>query len=228
LFHRCFGLFCVLAASFAAAASQSNRSWTLDTVLKELDSHAHGFKTLTADIERTKVTVVVNDRSTETGMIAVEGNKMRLDFKQPDERTILRNDDNIWVYTPGLKRVEEYNLGKRRALVDQFLLLGLGSSGRDLQRGYDVTLVGEPDLDGHKVVQLELLPKSTEVRNQFSKIDLWLDESTWLPAQQQFFESGTQDYFIVHYSNVVRNAHLSESEFKPHWPKGTVKMKPQT
>ena len=37
--------------------------------MRELDREAKNLRTLTADIERTTVTVVVNDKSTETGRI---------------------------------------------------------------------------------------------------------------------------------------------------------------
>jgi len=57
--------------------SQNQTTWTLEAVLKQLDTGAKEFHSLTADIERTKVTVVVNDRSTETGQILVRSdNKM--------------------------------------------------------------------------------------------------------------------------------------------------------
>ena len=64
-------------------------------------------------------------------------------------------------------------------------------------------------------------------RSQISKIHLWIDESTWLPAQQKFFETGSGDYFIIRYTNVVRNVKLGDSRFKPHWPKDVTKVKPQ-
>ena len=85
----------------------------------------------------------------------------------------------------------------------------------------------ESTLDGRKVVLLELLPKTDEVKKQLSKIHLWLDESTWLPAQQQFFETGSGDYFTIRYKNVSRNVRINDSEFKPHWPHGTTKVQPQ-
>jgi outer membrane lipoprotein-sorting protein len=170
---------------------------------------------------------VVNDRSTETGTILVRGDKMLLDLKAPDARTILRTGDSLYVYTPGLKRVEEYNLGKNRALVDQFLLLGFGTEGKELKKGYLLTLLHEEKLEDKKTVELELTPKAEGVRNQISKIQLWLDESNWLPVQQEFFEAGSGDYSIVRYSRVVRNPGIPDSQFKPHWPKGTEKVKPQ-
>jgi outer membrane lipoprotein-sorting protein len=222
---------CVLILLACASApdshAQNHGPWTLDSVLDRLDAAAKDFHSLSADVDRTKVTVVVNDRSTELGTILVRGDKMLLDLKPPDARTILRTGDTLYVYTPGLKRVEEYNLGKNRALVDQFLLLGFGTDGKELRKGYLITLLHEEKIDDKKTIELELTPKLDSVRNQVSKIQIWLDESTWLPVQQEFFEAGSGDYSIAHYSKVVRNPAISDSEFKPHWPKGTEKVKPQ-
>lgn len=208
-------------------ASQGPGAWTLEAVLRQLNSEARHFHSLTADVERTKVTVVVGDYSKESGQIYVHGGKMRLDLTSPDTRTILRNGEALYIYNPKLKRVEEYNLGKHRELVDQFLLLGFGTAGRDLEKSYQITLLGEPTLDNQRVVWLELAPNSEEVRKQISKIHLWLDESSWLPVQQKFFETGSEDYFVIRYSNIVRNAKIDDSLFKPHWPRGTVKVPPQ-
>jgi outer membrane lipoprotein-sorting protein len=206
---------------------QNHGPWTLESVLHQLDMQQKTFRSLSADVERTKVTVVVNDHSTETGNLLVRGDKMLLQMKVPDARTILRTGDNLYVYTPGLNRVEEYNLGKNRTMVDQFLLLGFGTSGKELQKSYLITLLGEPSLDDKKTIELELTPKSNEVRNQISKIHIWFDESSWLPVQQQFNETGSGDYFTVRYSKMIRNPSIGESEFKPHWPKNTEKARPQ-
>jgi len=214
-------------ASLIRASGQAHTQWTVEAVLGELDESAKDFHSLSADMERTKVTVVVNDHSTETGVILVRGDKMLLDMKAPSARTILRTGDNLYIYTPGLKRVEEYNLGKNRALVDQFLLLGFGTAGKELRKSYLITVMGEEKLDDKKTVKLELTPKSEAVRNQIAKIQIWLDESSWLPAQQEFIEAGSGDYSIVRYSKVVRNPGIPDSEFKQRWPKGTERVKPQ-
>ncbi len=215
------------SASIMHATGQAHSQWTLETVLGQLDESAKNFHSLSADVERTKVTVVVNDHSTETGVILVRGDKMLLDMKVPNARTILRTGDNLYIYTPGLKRVEEYNLGKNRALVDQFLLLGFGTAGKELRKSYLVTLMGEDKLDDQKTVKLDLTPRSDAVRNQIAKIQIWLDESSWLPVQQQFVEAGSGDYSVVRYSKVVRNPGISDSQFKQRWPKGTERVKPQ-
>jgi outer membrane lipoprotein-sorting protein len=226
-------LLCLAAASvtYLANASRSSpqqNTGGLENILKQLDSQAADFHSLTADLERTKVTVVVNDKSTESGKIFVRrDDKMRIELTQPDERTILRDGDDFYIYNPKIHRVEEYNLGNKKSLVDQFVLLGFGTPGSELKKSYSITLQGEETLDNRKVELLELLPKSDDVRNQLSKIQLWFDESTWLPAQQKFYETGSGDYFIIHYKNIARNVRIADSEFKPHWPHGTNHVKPQ-
>lgn len=203
-------------------------SLTLDEVLKQMDREQGQFQSLTASIERTKVTVVVNDRSTEGGQIEVRRDgKMRIDLTSPDQKTILRDGDRLYVYIPKIRRVEEYDLGKHRDLVEQLLLLGFGTSGESLKRSYLITLQGEETLEGQRVVRLELTPRSDDVRRQISKIDLWLNEANWVPAQQQFYETGSGDYSVIRYLNVARNVPISDSRFRPAWPKGVTHVKPQ-
>jgi outer membrane lipoprotein-sorting protein len=223
----CAAVSIAFSANARRNLSQQNAGG-LENILKQLDAQAADFHSLTADLERTKVTVVVNDKSTESGKIFVRrDDKMRIELTQPDQRTILRDGDDFYIYNPKIHRVEEYNLGKKKSLVDQFLLLGFGTPGSELKKSYAITLQGEETLDSRKVVLLELLPKSEDVRNQLSKIELWLDESTWLPAQQKFYETGSGDYFIIQYRNIARNGRITDSEFKPHWPHGTTHIKPQ-
>ena len=221
-------VFLVLAGSAIFSAGLAAGPLALDDVLKQMDREQNQFESLTASIERTKVTVVVNDRSTESGQIEVRRDgRMRIDLISPDQKTILRDGDRIYVYTPKIRRVEEYDLSKHRDLVDQLLLLGFGTSGESLKKSYLITLQGEDSLNGQKVVRLELTPRSDDVRKQISKIELWLNEANWLPAQQQFYETGSGDYSIIRYLNVARNVPISDARFRPAWPKGVTRVKPQ-
>jgi len=55
-----------------------------------------------------------------------------------------------------------------------------------VKKSYLVAFNGEQDFDGKKTVILELTPKSDDVRSQISKVQIWVDESSWLPVQQNF------------------------------------------
>jgi outer membrane lipoprotein-sorting protein len=212
----------------AADAKQAGGKPGLDYVLSMMDHAAEDFKSLTAAIEHIKYTAVVKDTSTESGEIFVRKDaKMRIDFQAPDPRTIIRNGDNLYIYTPKINRVEEYNIGKNRAMADQYLALGFGMRTEALRKNYSVTLVGDEELDGHKTAVIDLVPKSEEARRQISRIEMWVDESSWLPIQQKFFESGSEDYFMSRYSKVIRDLKLGDGKFKPDWPKGTKIEKPR-
>ena len=193
-----------------------------------MDKSAQDFHTLTADLEHVKYTAVVKDTSTESGHIYVRRDeKMRIEFVKPDPRTILRMGESLFVYNPKINRVEEYDLGKNKALVDQYVRLGFGTRGDDIKKSYLVSVVGEEELDHKKAVVLELTPKSEQIRNQIIKIQMWVDEASWLPIQQKFFEAGSGDYFLFHYTNAMKNLKIGEVKFKQDWPKNVTRVKPR-
>jgi outer membrane lipoprotein-sorting protein len=219
----------IFTASVTPASPPQEKQWTTDSVLAMMDKSARDFHTLTADIEHIKYTDVVKDTSTETGKLLVRRDeKMRIEFFQPDRRTILRTGDSLFVFTPKINRVEEIDLGKNRDLVDQYVLLGFGTKSDNVRKSYDVNVIGETELDNKKTVQIELIPKSDQMRKQIAKIQMWIDESSWLPIQQKFFESGSGDYLIFHYTDVKKNLKIGDNQFKQDWPKGVTRTKPRS
>jgi outer membrane lipoprotein-sorting protein len=216
------------AKTGAIKTSAAQTKWTIEGVLGMMDKAAQDFHTLTADLEHVKYTAVVKDTSTEIGHIFVRRDeKMRIDIAKPDPRTILREGDNLFIFNPKINRVEEYNLGKNRQLVDQYVLLGFGTKGENLKKSYLVSVIGEEDLDNKKTVVLELTPKSEAIRDQISKIQMWIDEASWLPVEQKFFEAGSGDYFLFHYTNEMKNLKIADNQFKQDWPKGVTRIKPR-
>jgi len=216
------------ALALSAQSAQTNGGWKIEGVLGMMDKSAQDFHTLTADIEHVKYTAVVKDTSTETGHIFVrKDEKMRIEFVNPDPRTILRLGESLFLFNPKINRVEEYDLGKNKALVDQYVRLGFGTRADDLKKSYLVSVVGEEELDHKKTVVLELTPKSEQVRNQILKIQMWVDEASWLPIQQKFFEAGSGDYFLFHYTNAMKNLKIGDAKFKQDWPKNVTRVKPR-
>jgi outer membrane lipoprotein-sorting protein len=215
------------AFAVVAGAAQTAAKWTAEGVLEMMDKSAKDFRTLTADIENVKYTAVVKDTSTETGQIFVRRDqKMRIEFTKPEARTILRTGDSLFLYNPKLNRVEEYDLGKNRAMVDQYIRLGFGTKSEDLKKSYVVTVTGEEELDHRKTVVVELTPKVEQIRSQITRIQMWIDEASWLPIQQKIFESGSGDYILFHYTNMMKNLKINDSRFKQDWPKNASHEKP--
>ncbi len=222
-------IFALAAAAIAmrASAAQTATKWTIDSVLDMMDKSAKDFRSLTADLENIKYTAVVKDTSTETGQIWVRHDqKMRIEITKPEPRTMLRAGNSLFLYNPKLNRVEEYDLGKNGSMVDQYARLGFGTRSEDLKKSYLVTVTGEEELDHKKTVVLDLTPKSEQMRSQVTRIQMWVDEASWLPVQQKFYETGAGDYIQFHYTNMMKNLKISESKFKQDWPKNASHEKP--
>jgi outer membrane lipoprotein-sorting protein len=225
----CCSLLAVLAFVAYSLPAQSAHQWNVDSALNMMDAGARDFRSLTANVDHIKYTDVVKDTSVESGRLWLrkKDDKMRIEFSKPDPRTILRSGDSLSIYTPKINRVEEYDLGKNRSMVDQYLGLGFGTRSEVLKKNYDVAFIGEQELDGRKALVLELTPKSQEIRAQINKVQVWLDESSWLAIQQKFLEAGSADYLIFHYSDEKKNLKIDDSQFKPDWPKNATRIKPR-
>ncbi|MGH9778110.1 MAG: LolA family protein, partial [Candidatus Acidiferrales bacterium] len=124
-------LVCLLLASLGAAAQ--NRPWTEDRILDQLNKTAERFQTLTSNLQFTKVTVVVNDTSTESGRLYFsKKGRILIEFLNPEPKEVLFTGNKAQIYFPKMSQVQEFDLGKHRAMVEQYLLLGFGTKGDDL------------------------------------------------------------------------------------------------
>jgi outer membrane lipoprotein-sorting protein len=204
---------------------------TLDDVLKRMDQGAQGFKGMVANLKRVTHTAVLNDNSEETGAIRLKRSsardlKVRIDFTTPDQYTVVFRGRKFEKYFPKIQTVQEYDLGKQRQLVDQFLLLGFGTSGKELTSTYDVKFLGADQANGQSAWHLELIPKSPQAREHLTKVDLWISAANGQPVQQKFHEP-SGDYHIIAYSNVRLEPALSDKVLELDLPKGVKREYPQ-
>ena len=144
-----------------------------------------------------------------------------LDFKAPDEKTVVLNGKTVDIYLPNIKTVQEVDLGKHKVWVEQFFLFGFGTSRSDLERQYSVSFGGPETINGDATTRLELVSKNPEVLRQLSKFELWVSDKTGEPVQQKFYEP-SGDYNVFTYSHMNINPNLPDSELEKH-PKGYKK-----
>ena len=180
-----------------------------------MNDAAKRVKTVSANLEYTKVTVLVDDKSTETGQIFYHKGKspeVRIDIQKPDQKLILIKKNKAEYYLPKINLIQEYNLEQKSELIQQFFLLGFGSEASDLRRSYDVRYLKEEEMEGDTAALLELLPRAQAIASQFVKIQLWISEDSWLPVQQKFFQNGG-DYLVAHYAGMKVNRVLPANTF---------------
>lgn len=219
-----------LAAPLARGAMRLHRRKVapdLVEILSHMNETSKRLKTLSAELEYTKVTVLVDDKSTERGELFYQKGKppdVLIDFKTPDPKTILMRRNRAEVYLPKINQIQEYNLEKHSELVQQFLLLGFGTDAAELQKAYTMKLAGEEEINGDTTAVVELTPRKESVAAQLAKVQLWISEESWLPVQQKFFEPGG-DYLITRYTAVKVNRTLAPSTFEVPAAKGAKRVK---
>ena len=133
-------------------------------------------------------------------------------------------DPKAEMYLPKINQIQEYDLSHHSEIVQQYLLLGFGTESNPLRKAYDVKLVGEEDVNGDTTAVLELTPLKANVAAQIAKVSLWINEESWLPVEQKFFEPGG-DYLETKYTSVVVNRDLPSSIFEIPAAKGAKRVK---
>jgi outer membrane lipoprotein-sorting protein len=215
------------AALPSAGAPKNKERLDLPQILSRMNDSAKHLKTISADLELTTVTVLVNDRSTESGRMFFRNPKspeILIDFKNPDQKVILFKKDKAEFYLPKINQIQEYDLSQHASLVQQFLLLGFGTDAKALEKIYEIKYLKEEQLGGDTTALLELTPLKESVAAQITKVQLWISEESWLPVQQKFFRVGG-DYSIAHYSSVKVNRYIPSSVFQIHPAKGAKHLK---
>ncbi|MFZ0798316.1 MAG: outer membrane lipoprotein carrier protein LolA [Terriglobales bacterium] len=202
----------------------------LEHILAQMDAAARNFKATEASVVWDHYDRVIKETETERGKIYFrrDGGKvqMAVDFANP-EKYVRYSGGKVQVYLPKMDEVDEYTPGKNRSEVESYLVLGFGGSGHDLLKSYDVKFLGPDTVDGIKAEELQLIPKSDRVRNDFiARILLWIDPARGVSVQQQFFEPGG-NYRLVKYSDIQSREQLPQEVFKLKTTKKTKFVSPQ-
>lgn len=207
------GIAAIFLCVFSLCLHAQQGAYTLDQVLAKMDEVAKTFHSVQADIERTHVTVFVNDKDVSSGKFyyVKQGTqpRVRLTLTQPAETHVLIDKGKLQIYQPKLKQVQEAPLGEHQDKVEMFMALGFGQSSQDLKKNFTVALGAEQMIDGKKTSVLELKPTNSSL---FTSVQLWLDQQKWVSVQIKTIE-GSGDYMIAKFSNVRVNANIPESIF---------------
>jgi len=216
---------------FALFAIASPAAVSTDEVLGQMDRSAAKFTGLSAELTRVTYTKVIDEKTTETGsmLLKKQGPKelqVLIDITKPDAKTLSFTGRKAEIFYPKLKTVQEYDIGKHRGLVDQFLLLGFGTTGKDLKTNYAVKYTGEETIAGQAAHKLELTPSSTQVKEKLRRVELWIADSGAYPVQQKLIQP-SGDYYLFTYSGVKLNPALTDEALKLKLPKGVKRQRAQ-
>ncbi len=220
----------IVAAGLMSAAAYAAAPGSLEDVLARMDRSAPLFKGVSSDLVSVTHTAVINEDETEKGKILLKRGKremtMLVEFTEPNPKSIAVHDRKAEIYYPKQQTIEEYDIGQYGALLNQFMLIGFGTSGKELAAAYDMKALGSESIGGVTATRLELVPKSAEILKNLKKLELWIPDGEGYPVQQKIYLPAG-DYRIFTYTNVKMNPPLSDADLRLKVPKDTKRTHPQ-
>lgn len=206
------------------------RAETLEVILNRMDQSAKTFHSLSTKMKELEFTAVLNESSERSGEVRLKRGKGGtigiIEFHEPNPQTIHINGRTVENYFPKANTVDIYDVGKFSRTIDHVLLIGLGTSGSDLKKEYNIKVIGTESLDSVNTTRIELTPRSEELRKMVAKIELWIPDGQSNPIQEKASEP-SKDYKVFKYSDIKVNPQLPESAFELALPAGVKKNYPK-
>ena len=225
-----FHLRLLQAAGAIALTLCSAHAGPLQETLARIDRAAAGFKGIKAELVHVHHTAVINDNDEESGtflMKRARSNDIRVlfDIMKPEPKQYAFDGHEVEQYLPRAQTLQIYEAGKYKSLVEELLVLGFGTTSKELLAHYNVSLGGPEAIGNEKATRLELVPKSPDQAVRLMKVDLWISDTQGVPVQQKFYSAGG-DYNLFTYSNLMINPNIADSAVKPNVPKGIKREYP--
>lgn len=230
-----YGMVCLAVAVVAGLptrlrAEQANlpHAAELKQVLAQMDAASQRFHEAYAHYNADLYTAIVEQHEAQIGQVAFRRHGSGLEMGilissqggQATDRQLLFKEGRLYYYEPNLNQETIYPASKS---YESFLSLGFGGSGREIEQNWTVSLEGFETIDGVRVAKLNLVPKSAEVRNNFSHIEIWVDPTRALAYKQELYmPSG--DTRTVLYQGMRYNQPAPSTMFTIRTAPGTKKI----
>jgi outer membrane lipoprotein-sorting protein len=216
----------VSQAAIAVALSLTfARADSLDDVLKRMDAAAPQFKSMTANLKRVDYTVRWDRSEEKVGTVRMQraksGPACIWDFTGKDAEKDYLSGHTFAKYLPKANMAQVYDAGKKVAVGQETLLMGFGVKIADLRKNYEIELGGTEKVGSQNTTWIRLTPKSKDLKDLFTKIDLWIPEGGSNPVQEKIWTGTKGDYILATYADLKINPDLPDSAFQFKPPPGT-------
>jgi len=216
------------ALGFAAAPGpKPDDAASLESVLRKMDAVSANFHTAQAEFQWDNYQRVIDEVvDVQTGTIYYRRENKDIEMManvkkagasaaslKPEPKYVLFSDGKVRMYEPKIDRVTVYDLGKGKADLESYIVLGFGGSGQDLQKAFDVTYQGTEKVGDVNAAKLQLIPKSEGVKKYYNRMVLWIDADKGVSVQQQFF-TPQGDFRLCKYTGIKLNEKVSDDTFK--------------
>ena len=223
-----FARHCLILILFLTTCSAADQ---LQQILAKMEEAAAPYKGLTADMKKLHYTFVIQEEDKQSGTIVVRRPKPKemqvlMAIKEPEPQQISYVGHTAQQYNPKTNIDSIIDVDKKYgAAVNEYMLLGFGSSPKDLQQVYTIAFGGTETLEGQKATKIELTPRKPDTALHLIKADLWISDQTGIAIQQQLHFAGG-DYDLATYSNIRIDPNIPESAVKLNMPENVKREYP--
>ena len=203
----------ILSLSLAPLLSAQDKQ----TALSKLDAAAANFHTVSADFQFDSiVTDPVPDKTIQKGTVyySRRGSDFQIGAHISEENG--KPVPKVYTYSKGVFRLYEKLVNQvttyKNDKLGEYLLLGFGASGKELQKVWDITYVGQEKINGVNTDKLELVPKDPAARKNLPKVTVWMD-TPHAVSLKQVFDQGEGQSRVCVYSNFKFNQPLPSEAF---------------
>jgi outer membrane lipoprotein-sorting protein len=175
-------------------------------------------KSMSAAFRQVKEDSLFAQPSIQSGQfIFATPDRFRWDYEKPERVVVVATADTFERYLPDQKLLRRLDLSKNRRRV--FSYFGIGSDVEVLERHFNISVVRDP---AHPTTEkLELRGKRRRVQKRMTLLEMWLDQTTSLPAMIKvtMADGGTT---LWEFKSIKANPPLSDDTFKVKVAQGTI------
>lgn len=219
-------LLLTLIIPVAVTAATNELGWTLDSAIKQLDRQGDDFDSAFADFEaRWSSDDEASNRELSGRIYMNSQGEIRFSERAPEGKVVLVTRSEIQEYNPTRALLDRYPISKHKDRLAPYARLGFTITGKDLKDDYLVTLLGEDQISSRRVVGFELTPKDDRERQRVARVQIWVDQASWMPVRQIISHITNGETLTINYSGMAKNLKLNPDLFRDKWPKGTQKIR---
>lgn len=200
-------------------AARAQQDGGLD-LLRRLEAKYSQIQTIRGAFSQSRVDPTFDERIDSAAVFYIKRpDKFRVDYQPPRQSTNLIADGYSYRYVPELRQVERYRFQGRETAQDlNFLLLGFGAKVDDVTRIYTVERHTKSVRAGR--VAIKLTPRNKAEANFNFVVIQFTGADDPVPAEFSLEQlDGTITTAILDLNNLNIGAQISDSTFRPDWPR---------
>ncbi len=140
--------------------------------------------------------------------------RIRWQYSEPDRSTTVINGNWGWSVFPDIKQVQRFRL-EGSTTNNVLSIVGFGSCGDSLRESFAISL-GD---GGKKGYVLQMTPTDAQIRPYFSRIDITIDRSDYLPRKIEMHER-SGDLLVFEFEDPDRESAPDSTLFEFALPEG--------